>query len=254
MYILLALEAAVAAYGFWWLVVQDDRQLPDSSSDEPRRRLKLFSAPILLLALAFVAGLYTHYAFPVMVALLSVLYLVWVIVTRQRGQVGRRLLRWGLLLGIVLVCFAPWLGTAMRQITAWPTGGQAAEPLKALGTSLLMLSLGPTGLLSASEWWVWIRAGAGVGGDRPLAGAAQASRMVELALARGLAGGSSGDDAGAGAFPRRLSQVSAARQPRLHAAAGVRGRWSGPEAGTAWAARRCRLWWDDLRRHRVGTL
>jgi len=34
MYILLALEAAVAAYGFWWLVVEEDRQLPDSSSDE----------------------------------------------------------------------------------------------------------------------------------------------------------------------------------------------------------------------------
>ncbi|MCU0500215.1 MAG: glycosyltransferase family 39 protein [Anaerolineae bacterium] len=156
MYILLALEAAVAAYGFWWLVAREDRRLPDGSSDAPGSRLKLFPPPILLLALAFVAGLYTHYAFPIMIALLSALYLAWVIVTRQRGQVGRRLLRWGLPLGIALVCFAPWLATAVRQISGWPTGGQATEPLKALSTALLMLSLGPTGLLSASEWWVWI--------------------------------------------------------------------------------------------------
>ena len=92
MYILLALEAAVAAYGFWWLIAQEDRQLLNGASDKLGRHLKLFSPPILLLALAFVAGLYTHYAFPIMVALLSALYLAWVIVTRQRGQVGRRLL------------------------------------------------------------------------------------------------------------------------------------------------------------------
>ena len=156
MYILLALEAAVAAYSFWWLVAQDDRQLPESASDELGLDLKLVSAPILLLAATFVAGFYTHYAFPIMAALLSALYLAWVIFTRRRGQVGRRLQRWGLLLAIVLVCFAPWLGIAVRQVASWPTGGQVADPLKALGTSLLMLSLGPAGLLSASEWWVWI--------------------------------------------------------------------------------------------------
>ena len=241
MYILLALEAAVAAYGFWWLVVQEDRQLPDSSSDEHSRRLKLFSAPILFLALAFVAGLYTHYAFPVMVALLSVLYLVWVIVTRQRGQVGRRLLRWGLLLGIVLVCFAPWLGTAIRQISGWPTGGQAAEPLKALETALLTLSLGPTGLLSASEWWVWILPVLALVGIVPWPGLHRRPAWLSWLLPVAWLAAPLGMMLALGVFRDAYLKVFAARQPCLHAAAGVRGRWASPEPGPAWAARRCRF-------------
>ena len=196
---------------------------------------------ILLLALAFVAGLYTHYAFPVMVALLSALYLAWVIVTRQRGQVGRRLLRWGLLLGIVLVCFAPWLGTAVRQITGWPTGGQAAEPLKALGTALLMLSLGPTGLLSASEWWVWIVPVLALVGIIPWPGLHRRPAWLSWLLPVAWLAAPLGMMLALGLFRDAYLKFLLLASPAYTLLLASRRRWAGAEAGPAWAARRCRF-------------
>ncbi len=154
MYILLALEAAGAVYGFWWLVLQEDRLLPERSDGELRLSPRL--APMVLIALAWVSGLYTHYAFPVMIAIHSAAYLAWVIATRRRGEPGRRLLRWTLLLVIALVFVLPWLGVAIRQITTWPTGGQPVDSWKALQTAFTVLSLGPTGLLSSGQWWLWV--------------------------------------------------------------------------------------------------
>ncbi len=73
-----------------------------------------------LLILAWTAGLYTHYAFPLIIALSTGLYGLWLIATRRRGCVGSRVARWGIFLGITLGLYAPWLGTAVHQLTAWP--------------------------------------------------------------------------------------------------------------------------------------
>jgi uncharacterized membrane protein len=155
MYILLALEAAVTGYGFWWLIQREDRYLVEQNvAGAPRARTWL--PPLLLIALAWITGLYTHYAFPVIMGVFSALYLAWVIATRRYGAVVARLVRWGMLFAIMLVLYVPWLGVAFRQITIWPTGGQASDPLRALQVALMMLGLGPTSALSAQPWWVWI--------------------------------------------------------------------------------------------------
>ncbi|MCX7670362.1 MAG: glycosyltransferase family 39 protein, partial [Anaerolineae bacterium] len=154
MYLLLALEAVWAVYGFWWLIATEDHEL-NGSAKPAARPLKLWPLPSYLLAPAFIAGLYTHYAFPVMIAALSLLYLAWVAATRHRGASGRRVLRWTILCGVALLAFLPWLSIAMRQLTQWPTATRSADLGQALHAALTMLNLGPVGQRAAQGWWVW---------------------------------------------------------------------------------------------------
>jgi 4-amino-4-deoxy-L-arabinose transferase-like glycosyltransferase len=158
MYILVALEGVAAVYAFWWLIGQEDRQLADR--DAVPGPLPLWPAPLSLSAAAWITGLYTHYAFPVLIGFLSTAYLVWLVATWPRGAVGRRLARWGLLLGVTLLAYAPWLGIAIRQIAGWPTGGRPTDLGQALPAAVMMLSQGPLGLRPdldlARQWWLWL--------------------------------------------------------------------------------------------------
>ncbi len=154
MYMLLALESAAAMLIFGWFVTREDELLPATTqSAPPRLRWLPFSGQLLVLVC--VAGLYTHYAFPLMIALLSALYLLWVIASWRRGLGRWRLLRWGLLLALTLGFYAPWAPFAIRQLTAWP----AVENATGLGAQLrgifATLSLGPVGMARTSQWWIW---------------------------------------------------------------------------------------------------
>jgi 4-amino-4-deoxy-L-arabinose transferase-like glycosyltransferase len=155
MYILLALLAAIAVYLFCWFVSQEDQRLPRGEELRPVRLRRLpFSAQ--LLTLVWAAGLYTHYAFPLMIGLLTLVYLGWIVVSRRRGLVGQRLLRWGLMLALTLGFYAPWLSTAIRQVTTWPTGGLAVNSVTAIKTSLAWLAVGPLGQDQPDVWWIWV--------------------------------------------------------------------------------------------------
>lgn len=155
MYMLLALEAAVAMQLFCWFVNREDAQLPVNDRGAPRRlRWLPFSGQLLVLVWA--AGLYTHYAFPLMIALSSALYLLWVIISWRRGWGGWRLLRWTMLLALTLGLYAPWLPVAARQLTTWPAVEMAAGLAAQLRGVLATLSLGPVGLAQVERWWIWV--------------------------------------------------------------------------------------------------
>ncbi len=163
MYILVALEGALAALLFWWLVSQEDTRLP--FSDEGRQvqppaakhaGLHLLPFSGQLLVLVWVAGLYTHYAFPLMVGLLSLLYLAWLIVSRRRGLVGWRVLRWSLLLLLTLGLYAPWLATAVHQLLTWPRVADGANLWTQIRTLMATLTLGPLATEAAGHWWAWL--------------------------------------------------------------------------------------------------
>ena len=166
MYMLLALEAAGAVYGFWALLRHEEQRPREWAArpQEPGRQADDRAAPsaaalpwpMPLIFLSWVAGLYTHYAFPVLIATLSLVYLIWLVVTRRRGRVLARVGRLAMLLGLTLVAFLPWLGIAIRQITGWPTGGQSTDLVKALSTIFTVLVLGPTGRLAAAQWPIWL--------------------------------------------------------------------------------------------------
>lgn len=84
--------------------------------------------------LAAAAGLYTHYAFPFVLAVHTLLFLAWWM--RQRWAGGERwriLLGWLGLQGAVVVLFLPWLPTAWRAVTGWPPAGRGYR----LGMALL---------------------------------------------------------------------------------------------------------------------
>ncbi len=164
MYMLLATQGAVGMLLLWSLVQQENRLLATRAEtggpagDGRSHRLALLPPLGLALAAVWAAGLYTHYAFPLMLGLMNVLYLAWVWASRRRGEVLRRLLRWAILLAVALAIFAPWLPTAYRQLTSWPTGGAATSPWQALQTTLATLGLGPTELGRPGQAGTWLLA------------------------------------------------------------------------------------------------
>jgi mannosyltransferase len=97
--------------------------------------------------LAAAGGLYTHYAFPVVLVVTNLSYAIWLASTWRNGQGPWRLGRWSLLQAIPLLLYVPWLPVAYRQLTTWPAPAQRAPPEAVVGTLLHLLSVG----LSVSE-------------------------------------------------------------------------------------------------------
>lgn len=101
-------------------------------------------------ALAATAGLYTHYAFPVMLVVinLAALFALW----REK----RQLAAWLGGQGILLALFAPWLPIAIRQVTTWPqsllTLAPPAEKLFTIGQYLALGISAP----AVDARWLWV--------------------------------------------------------------------------------------------------
>ncbi len=101
-------------------------------------------------ALAATAGLYTHYAFPVMLVVinLAALFALW----REK----RTLVRWLGWQFVPALAFAPWLPIAIRQVTAWPqsllTPATPAEKLFTIGQHLALGVSAP----AVDARWLWV--------------------------------------------------------------------------------------------------
>jgi 4-amino-4-deoxy-L-arabinose transferase-like glycosyltransferase len=166
MYILVALLATAGFLHFWWFIEREDRLLPapggtTSGAVESWSWLPYTAAPLLVI---WVLGLYTHYAFPLVIGVMTVLYVVWAAATRQRGLFWRRLARWGVLLAVALACYAPWLPVALQQVGHWPTGGVSVPLRTALETTFAILAFGPASRSQAESWQIWsLVALAGIG-------------------------------------------------------------------------------------------
>ena len=109
------------------------------------------SWPALLLLVALeTAGLYTHYAFAFVVLVLNLGYALWLLVQRRQVRLWRRLAIWTLAQVAVVVLYLPWLPTAFRQITTWPSPSQSTPWPAALAEIWRWLVLGPT--VEAGQW------------------------------------------------------------------------------------------------------
>ena len=93
-------------------------------------------------------GLYTHYAFPVVLLVinLTAMAALW--------SNKRRLWRWLALQLVPLALYLPWLPIAWRQVTTWPSLIVEASPAHIALTLLRQLSLGPPGA-AISNWWLF---------------------------------------------------------------------------------------------------
>ena len=132
MYMLLAVLTAGAMLSLALLV------------DRARPAIAAYVALVLLEA----AGLYTHYSFVFVVAVLNLAYLLWLALTWKatatHGPPIRRLACWLGSQVAVLLLYLPWLPTAFRQVTTWPSPASTASFLSALATTWRWLVFGPT--------------------------------------------------------------------------------------------------------------
>ncbi|MCA1552919.1 MAG: hypothetical protein LC737_00925, partial [Chloroflexi bacterium] len=89
--------------------------------------------------LAAIAGMYTHYLFPIVLVVCSVVFAFkWL----ASGRTRSRLIAWLLVQAIVLLAFVPWLPIAVRQLTTWPLGAQTFTAIEAPLVVLRTLSEG----------------------------------------------------------------------------------------------------------------
>jgi mannosyltransferase len=86
------------------------------------------------------AGLYTHYSFVFILLVLNVAYLLRLRKGDAMGQVGV----WMASQAAVLLLYLPWLPSALRQVTTWPSPAQRGGFLPNLATEWRWLVLGPT--------------------------------------------------------------------------------------------------------------
>jgi 4-amino-4-deoxy-L-arabinose transferase-like glycosyltransferase len=104
----------------------------------------------LLFVVSAAVGLYTHYAFPVILAATAI---GWLAALRRARQPGRRRLLWLACHALPIVAFLPWLPTALHQLTTWPAP-PPAEPMLVLGTIWRTLTAGPAGAGQPPVWLI----------------------------------------------------------------------------------------------------
>jgi 4-amino-4-deoxy-L-arabinose transferase-like glycosyltransferase len=92
----------------------------------------------LLYLLSATAGLYTHYAYPLILLAVNLAALLWF------WQMWGRLVNWLLLQLLPWLLYLPWLPTAWRQITTWPAEQHSASLLTVVETSATTLLFGPS--------------------------------------------------------------------------------------------------------------
>jgi uncharacterized membrane protein len=104
MYAQLAALAALLFYGLTRYILHESIVLRADGTSKTMSFSGLATGVILFAA---VAGLYTHYTFPVMVGVATLLYGLWVWNSRRRGFVQARLLHWAMLLIVMAFFYLP---------------------------------------------------------------------------------------------------------------------------------------------------
>jgi len=93
------------------------------------------------LAVLYAAGLYTHYAFPFIIITHFLIVVAWLLALRQPIK---RFIPWMGVVAVAGVLFLPWLPTAIRQITTWPSSRVTADGGQMLLDTLRLYVAGPT--------------------------------------------------------------------------------------------------------------
>ena len=146
MYMLLALWGALAFYA----------ALRWAASSPGERPLGWAALYVLVSA----AGLYTHYAFPLVLLVVNLVILLYVALQWRATRLdaesggGRRLWHWLALQVVVALLFIPWLPAAYRQLGTWPRVDQSLDLLAVSAQISQLFSTGP----AAPPWIeaVWV--------------------------------------------------------------------------------------------------
>jgi mannosyltransferase len=143
MYALLALLGALTV---WAAAEWMGTRAPEG---EERRESRLPWA--LLYVLSAAAGLYTQYAFPVVLVATNLAVLAHLWQTRKQEPVAPRLAGWLVMQATPLALYLPWLPVAWRQLTTWPVPSPT-DAGNAFVTIWRTLALGPAGGINSQPW------------------------------------------------------------------------------------------------------
>ncbi|MEK6573449.1 MAG: glycosyltransferase family 39 protein [Chloroflexota bacterium] len=103
------------------------------------------------------AGLYTHYSFAFIIIAINLLVLIRIVqhfyATRSTPHVLRFTFRWFVTQLAALLLFSPWLLTAIRQLTTWPSAQEYLPLGEAIPGVAQWLTLGST---IGAEWSNWV--------------------------------------------------------------------------------------------------
>ncbi|CAG0931929.1 hypothetical protein TFLX_02357 [Thermoflexales bacterium] len=106
-----------------------------------------------VLAVLYAAGLYTHYAFPFVIITHFLIVSAWLLVLRQPL---RRFIPWIGVVAAAGVLFIPWLPTAIRQITTWPSSRVTVDGGQMLLDTARLYVAGPTLPTAEATWAIVI--------------------------------------------------------------------------------------------------
>ncbi len=143
MYMLLAVIAAAATFFLLQLLEgwsSRDRGLGIGDQGSGRRRWS-FVINHLSLVILYALGLYTHYAFPFVLVTHFLIVLAWTLVARASWK---HIFVWIGLVAAAAVLFIPWLPTAIRQITTWPSARATVDGGQMLLDTLRLYVAGPS--------------------------------------------------------------------------------------------------------------
>ncbi|MFN3981142.1 MAG: hypothetical protein ACK4SA_12245 [Caldilinea sp.] len=200
MYMLLAVEAAGLFGALLWMMEIEDWRFRDwrfrdwrLGNSEGRAisnpRSPNLLAPQSLFLLFGVAGMWTHYSFPILLAAAGLTFVLWWAISLRNDASTTPspyhpitpLLHYFLLNGLILFAFLPWLPTAIDSVLNWPKGGVTVSAAEGLALTLRTLLFGPL-RIAADPLWPWL----GLAGILPLVGLIALRRLSRLALAAGL--------------------------------------------------------------------
>jgi mannosyltransferase len=137
-----ALLAALAAASTYLLV----RALKECTTQSARGKNP--ASCVLLLAsyvLTATAGLYTQYAFPFVLLVHNLVFVVWwLAVARGSAARWRWLAVWAGAQAAIAALYLPWLPIALRSVTGWPAAEQGYELIPALLNVMCWLTVGNT--------------------------------------------------------------------------------------------------------------
>jgi 4-amino-4-deoxy-L-arabinose transferase-like glycosyltransferase len=140
MYILLAALSALSVYSFIRFLEAEASKT--RNTQYAIRNTYLLWAGLYIIATAL--SLYTHYSFPIIMAMENLLYGIWLAISwRQGGGMGRAI-RWIVIQLAVVALYWPWLPTAFRQVSGWPSISQPHGLLFVVQEAFRLFSLGPT--------------------------------------------------------------------------------------------------------------
>jgi 4-amino-4-deoxy-L-arabinose transferase-like glycosyltransferase len=155
MYILVTLVGAAATYSFVRMVRWETGKLRNWDPTQPTSMFSNLPIYHFSYVLLTAAGLYTHYSYPVVIAVQNTVYAIWLLTTWRRGRIGARLLRWATVQLGALVFYAPWLPIAWPKMIGYGAISETQSPSHILSQAFRHYTLGPTaGQMSWTGWFL----------------------------------------------------------------------------------------------------